>query len=547
MPAPRWLRRSGHVLGAAAAAAALAALFVPAQDPATHGLVADPRPAGEVVALLLAAAVLAATVPRLAQRPATAWLLGVVVGVAALLNLADATVPSLLGRDVNVYWDLRHVGSLVGLARGAAGTARVASAGLLVAVMLALGLFALYRLWRSILRRLADRRIALASAGVLLLMLLGNAVLPAAERPLAANLGRRLAHHISSVQRTLRALSGRNSEAALAAPVPVAGDLAGLKRRDVTLVFIESYGTVVFDRPAFRRTLDGALRRFATTLARAGYRIASDRLVSPTFGGGSWLAHATLASGVRLDDPVRYALLTRSGRPFLPHYLKRAGWRTVNIEPGIRAPFPEGRAWDFDREVYAAQLGYQGRPFGWFVIPDQYTLDRAAALRATLGTAAPVFTQFVLVSSHVPFDPIPPYVADWHDAGSFASIPKAVWPQIYRTPAWTDLAPAYLKSLEYDFAVLGDWLAKRAPTDGLVILLGDHQPPALVAGGGQQWTVPIHVVSRDPDLIAPFLAQGYVRGLVPNQPPPHPGMEEFLGGFLRGFDRTARVGRPAAD
>src|SRR5208282_6372137 len=71
------------------------------------------------------------------------------------------------------------------------------------------------------------------------------------------------------------------------------------------------------------------------------------------------------------------------------------------------------------------------------------------------------------------------------------------------------LAPDYLSSLRYELAVLGGWLTGQMPGDGLVILLGDHQPPAVVGGQPQPpWTVPIHVLSRDPDLVAPFLAEG---------------------------------------
>jgi hypothetical protein len=78
----------------------------------------------------------------------------------------------------------------------------------------------------------------------------------------------------------------------------------------------------------------------------------------------------------------------------------------------------------------------------------------------------------------------------------------------------------------------------RIGGDGLVILLGDHRPPAIVGGEPQPpWTVPIHVLSRDPELVAPFLAEGYVSSLVPSQAPPHRGMETFLARFLAGFDR----------
>jgi hypothetical protein len=133
---------------------------------------------------------------------------------------------------------------------------------------------------------------------------------------------------------------------------------------------------------------------------------------------------------------------------------------------------------------------------------------------------------------------VPPYLADWTDAGVFATVPAAAWDEILRPPNWTALAPSYLKSLEYDFAVLGDWLGKRLAGKGLVILLGDHQPPAAVGGELQQWTVPVHVLSRDPDLVAPFIAAGYVPGLVPPAMPPPRGMETFLPSFLAAFDRA---------
>jgi len=130
---------------------------------------------------------------------------------------------------------------------------------------------------------------------------------------------------------------------------------------------------------------------------------------------------------------------------------------------------------------------------------------------------------------------VPPYLADWGDAGAFATVSAAAWEEIYRQPDWTVLAPSYLKSLRYDFAVLGDWLAKYVPGEALVILLGDHQPPAVIGGQLHEWTVPIHVLSRDPELVAPFTAAGYVAGIVPTQAPPHQGMENFLPSFLAAF------------
>jgi len=518
----------------------LAALFLPSRDPVTHGIAAEWRPSAELVGVLFLIAMAALASPRLVAGRGFAFVVALLVVAAALLNLADAATPSLLGRDLNLYWDFRHLPSLFGLARDSAGlwSASVAAALLLAVVLLVIT--GAYWIWRRVLATLADRRIAIGAAVLLGVALDVTSFLPAEQRPLAIGLGTDIVRHAASIERVWRmqAQAGIPLPTALASSGPPGSNLTGLKHRDVYLVYIESYGTTVFDTPEFRSALRGSLAEFESALRAAGYTMASHRLVSPTFGGGSWLAHATLASGVRMDDPVLYSQLFRSGRKLLPGYFKDAGWRAIEIMPGIKAPDPEARAWGFDRDVYAAELGYHGPSFGWFAIPDQFTLERASAIREALGSETPVFTQIVLVSSHIPFSPVPPYLPDWRDAGVFATVPADAWEEIFRPPDWTVLAPGYLKSLKYDFAVLGDWLANHLPGDGLVILLGDHQPPAVVGGELQQWTVPVHVLSRDPDLVAPFVAAGYAGGLVPPRTPPPKGMETFLPSFLAAFDRA---------
>lgn len=544
-PAPPQLAppraRIRAVLTAVLGVVLLAALFLPARAPVTHRLAAEWRPSAELAGILFLIAMAALASPRLVARRGFAFVLALLLVGAALLNLADAATPSLLGRDLNLYWDLQHFPSLFGLARNSAGWWSASVAGGLLVAAVSLLIAGAYWIWRMVLASLADRRIAIGAAVLLGVALDITSFLPAEQRPLATGLGSDIVRQAAVFERGWRAdaEAGVPLPTALASSGPPGSNLAGLKRRDVYLVYIESYGTTVFDTSEFRSALRGPLADFEAALREAGYTIASNRLVSPTFGGGSWLAHATLASGVRLDDPVLYSQLFRSRRKLLPGYLKDAGWHAIEIMPGIKEPAPEARAWGFDRDVYAAELGYHGPSFGWFVIPDQFTLERAAEICEALGSETPVFTQIVLVSSHIPFSPVPPYLADWRDAGAFTTVPAAAWEEILRPPDWAVLAPGYLKSLQYDFAVLGDWLAKHLTGNGLVILLGDHQPPAVVGGELQQWTVPVHVLSRDPDLIAPFISAGYVAGLVPPPPtPPAKGMETFLPSFLAGFDRA---------
>jgi hypothetical protein len=538
---PRFPRPTVGLPAAGLGVVLLFLLFLPTRDPVTHSLAIEWRPSAELAFALFIVAIVAVAWPQIVGARLAAGILAVVVGVAALLNLVHAVIPTLLGRDLNLYWDLRHLPSLFGLAEDAAGFWRTSGAVCAAAGVVFLLMAVLYRIWRRVLPALTDRRVGLALAILLGVALDITAFMPPEDRPLATGFGLDVVRQTVALVRGWHPAAGGDGPyaAALAAPPPPHSDLAGLKRRDVYVIYLESYGTTVFDTPEFLAGLGQSLTRFETALRDAGYTIASNRLVSPTFGGGSWLAHATLASGVRLDDPVLYTLLMDSRRKLLPAYFKEAGWRTLGIAPGIKTPPSNARAWGFDREVYAGDLDYHGPAFGWFEIPDQFTLNQTAKIRLALGLDPPVFTQVVMVSSHIPFSPVPPYLADWNDSGTFASVSATAMEEIYRQPDWSRLAPQYLKSLGYDFAALEGWLIQRLPGDGLVILLGDHQPPAVIGGRPEPpWTVPIHVLSRDPDLVAPFIAEGYVSGLVPAQKPPYRGMESFLSWFLAAFDRS---------
>ncbi len=464
------------------------------------------------------------------------WLMAIVLMLLAALQFADGAVEQILDRPLDLYFDLWHVPNLLGLyldAAGARGVAIVAAALVAFLGVLALVERSLAGIERAMTRpNTAQYALLIALAGFALIAVpLGKAGL--------VNLGMvgAASRQAVSAWRAFAVLHGfdRRYAAALAAPQPAPGPLPGLKKQDVYLVFVESYGTVALDEPPYRAALAPALDNFAATVKAAGYRLLSDRLLSPTFGGGSWLAHGTIASGLKLD-PLLNELVLNGTRKGLPRYLAGAGYHTVEVMPGIKKPYPEGAFWGFDAHYYGAELGYTGPEFGWFGVPDQYTLRQFSAHELKPGHV-PLFAQIVLVSSHTPFAPVPPYLSDWNDAGKFATVPQADWARIYAQPDWSNLDQPYLQSIAYDLKTLGAWLA-RLEGSPLVIILGDHQPPDLTRGAGEAWTVPIYVLSRDPDLVRPFAALGYGEGPAP-PPRPHPeGMEKFLGEFLAIYGPT---------
>lgn len=532
----RTRRGSPPALAAVVALALLWAPFLIGVDPAREQFMLDwrlPVIVPAALALMAALVLLGRRLGRVSRA-----ILATLLLLAAVLQLAGTLVRHFLARGLDLYFDLGNLPSVVGLVTTAAGPVRAGLAAVLaLAALVAIVLAMTWALgaWARLMT--TERRAAIVL--VLSLALVGGvAVAPGRFSAAAPDV---VARQAARLYRAMAVTTGldQHDEAALATPPPPVTNLAALKDRDVFLVYIESYGTAVLDVPSFRAVVAPALQDFARTVTAAGYHLVSSRLVSPVFGGGSWLAHATLDSGLKLD-PFLYRFLTESRRETLPAYFRADGHRTVAVMPGITKPWPEARFFGFEHDYFAANLGYSGPPFGWFRIPDQYTLARFDADELAPGHK-PLFAEIVLVSSHTPFAPVPPYVAHWHQAGPYKDIPQAEWHRIYREPDWAHLDRPYLQSVVYDLRTLGQWLAELQD-NGLVIILGDHQPPGVIPRASPPWTVPIHILSRDPALVAPFVKAGYVAGAIPPEAAKVKGMERFLGDFLADFSRRGAAG-----
>jgi len=282
----------------------------------------------------------------------------------------------------------------------------------------------------------------------------------------------------------------------------------------VFLVFVESYGAVA-DTPAFAARLAPARRRLEADIGDTHRQVVSAYVESPTFGGSSWLAHVSLISGIEVKDPDTNALLMAQPRDTLVKSFKRGGYRTVGLMPGLRQRWPEGGFYGFD-EIYGADvLAYKGPEFGWFALPDQFSLAKFDVLEADK-PSTPRFVFFPTISTHFPFSPTPPYQPDWRRMLT----PRPYdGPDIVRAyagePNWADFGPGYADALSYDFAVFGGYLRQHADRDLVMILIGDHQPPAAVSGERATWNVPVHVVASRPLILDRLRGAGFRTGLVP--------------------------------
>jgi hypothetical protein len=313
--------------------------------------------------------------------------------------------------------------------------------------------------------------------------------------------------------------------------------LAGLRGKDVLVVFVESYGRVALTDPEISPGVDEVLDRGAARLADAGFDSRSAWLTSPTFGALSWLAHATLQTGLWVDSQDRYDLLVDSPRTSLSELFGRAGWRTVASVPANTEDWPEGAFYGFDHAYDSRNVGYRGPRFGYPTMPDQFTLEAFWRRELAPGDRAPVMAEIDLISSHAPWSRTPRMVdpALVGDGSVFDEMPEQLpsEPEIWTSPE--RVRAAYGEAVEYSLTALLDVVARRGDDDLVVLALGDHQPATVVSGADAGHDVPVTLLARDPDVLDRIEAWGWQEGLRPDDDAPVWRMDEVRDAFLRAY------------
>jgi hypothetical protein len=286
-----------------------------------------------------------------------------------------------------------------------------------------------------------------------------------------------------------------------------------------------------------------ARANFENDIRETGRDVVSAFVESPTFGGNSWLAHISLLTGLEIRDEDANVLLMRQKRETLISAFALRGYRTLAMMPGLQQSWPEGIFYGFNAIYDGERLDYKGPPFGWWTIPDQFVAARLDAAEIESRSRAPLFVFFPTTGTHTPFTPTAPYQPDW--ARMLTPHPYEqdellhAWSQ---QPDWMNLGPSYARALAATYRWIGGLLRKRADRDLVLILIGDHQPPALVSGEGATWDVPVHVIANRTTRLAVLDAlrsRGFRSGLAP-QRPKLSRMHELVPTLLDAFSGTDR-------
>jgi phosphoglycerol transferase MdoB-like AlkP superfamily enzyme len=476
------------------------------------------------------------------SRRALGWLAAGFV-VLVLGRYVEVTARELYGRPINLYYDVPHVPRVLAMFADATPLWLLCAA----VVGAALGLVALFALVRWSLTRVSEalaaprvRRPAVVVAGVACAAFaLGAGGFTPPVTASYAHQGALLA----------RALNGGG--ASLGKSPDFGGGLERVRGADVFVIFVESYGATTYDDPAHAARLTAGRKTLASAAAATGRGVVSAFVESPTFGGASWLAHASLLAGVEVRDGDAYNLLTTQPRDSLVRAFAREGYRTLALMPGLRQDWREGAAfYGFDEIYGAGRLDYRGPAFGWWRIPDQYALAKLDRLEVAPAARPPLFVFFPTINSHAPFRPLPPYQPDWERVLTDRPFDAAVEPAPADDAAlWKNLGPAYADAIDYAFASVAGYLRERPRADVVLVVLGDHQPPVGVAGERPSWDVPVHVIASRRELIDALLASGFVAGLEPRRPAlgrMHELTPVLLGAFGSGAKHGVDVAGPPA-
>ncbi|MBP1849476.1 sulfatase-like hydrolase/transferase [Rhizobium halophytocola] len=481
----------------------------------------------------------------LSRRLATpvAALLALAVFTLLFLKIADTGVEAAFQRRFNPYLDIKMMVDGWNLVSGTFGTATAALVLTLVFATFIAALVIFFIAARHLAAiGQAGRRTMIKTFGVALTAgVILFAAGPSVGLQGVANLraGSYLEARLSLVARSVADMSVFEKQLAAPETIPAGSDLfAAIRGRDVVLIFVESYGRSAVEDPRYSPIMKPRLASVEKELDAAGFASASGWSVSPTVGGISWLAHGTFLSGLWIDSQARYDRLMISKRPSLNRLFSQAGWQTAAVMPAITMPWPEADYFGYDKVLVAKDLGYRGKPYNWVTMPDQYTLSALDRLvrQPAREAGKPVMVETALISSHAPWTPVAKLI-DWadvkdgtafNDQATSGDSPSVVWSDPER------VRQQYIGTIDYSLQTVGDYIAHFGK-DAVFIILGDHQPAAIVTGQGASRAVPIHIVSRDKALIDRFEAEGYAAGMTPGPDTPEQPMDGMRDRLIRVF------------
>jgi phosphatidylglycerophosphate synthase len=493
----------------------------------------------------LAVVALALVLPT-APRRVLACILGPLLGLLVIVKLLDMGFFEAFDRPFNPIADGSYTGIGIETMRDSIGRTEanlvVAGAAVLAIGLLVVTTLALLRLTGA---AASHRRLSLptiATLGLVWGICWVFGVQAVSGAPIASTSAAGL------VVREVRAVqAGLDDHAVFADEIrhdsfrstPTRQLLAGLRGKDVLLVFVESYGQVAVENSSIAAQDDRSLAKQTRQLQASGFSARSGWLASSTFGGLSWLAHSTLQSGLWVDNQLRYDQLVATKRLTLTDAFHRAGWRTVADVPSNDRTWPEGTTfYHYDKLYDRRDVGYKGPKYSYASMPDEYVFAAFQRLELSKRKRPPLFAEIDLVSSHTPWNRIPRMIP-WNKVGDGSIFRHQPVGTLTRSELFGDhstVRAAYGESIRYSMNALVAFVQHSHDKKLVLVVLGDHQPAKVVSGETPTHNVPISVIAHDPKVLQRISGWGWSDGLRPSAHAPLWPMSDFRDRFLSAFD-----------
>ena len=301
---------------------------------------------------------------------------------------------------------------------------------------------------------------------------------------------------------------------------------------NIFLIFVESYGEIALSHSKFGDDILKLLKENESILVKNNWHTASTLSYSPISSGASWLAHATVLFGRKIDNDTLYNQLFSQSKytsnfHSLTSILNANDYKTA-LTNSISHDTDEIN-WDKINHCYRTEniflfddLNYSGNTLSFLnrqTVPDEWSLNMSYE---KLKDSAPFFLQLNTTNSHSNFHSPIKTENHWKDYQN----------NNFETTEVTkkNLESNYFKAITYQLNYINKFIINQDSENSIFILIGDHQPP-LITPDDSERLAPIHIISKHKNFIDEFQNFEYQLGMIPEKKTTQKH-ESFLSKFL---------------
>ncbi len=298
---------------------------------------------------------------------------------------------------------------------------------------------------------------------------------------------------------------------------------------NIIFLVLESYGKILFEK--YKEEFNPLLDQLENQLSENGFHSISNLSTSPRSGGGSWMCYSSFLYGMEVQNEGLFRIILEKENaanfnPSLLEILRRNGYENYLLNP--LTGFKNLKInWEEISELFSTKdiikyedLDYKGKLIGALGLqpPDQFSLNKGfELLREKNKGRQPFALFFETLNSHAKWQSPIHVEKDW----------KKYDQSDYDFEVTKMVNDSYFPSIRYQISMAVDFITRQMDDNTLILIMGDHQPPLVTTPTSGNET-PIHLISKNENLLKPYMEYGFEKGLKVSQLEKdnvsHPGM-----------------------